>query len=516
MTEAVEDRSASHWGRVMLVIALVYLLAVGWPLGIGFPIDDAFIFFRYAANIAQGHGAVFNLGERVEGYTSFLWVMLLAAFARVGLDIVIWSVWAGLLFAGLTVLCVWRFARRAFDGEWCAAWAGAACLLLGANGCFVCWSYVGMETPLYAFLLTLAMLLFVRELTSQSMPLWSPLVLALAGLARPEAPALLMLNVVVLFLVRRRAGQKWLRPVAQYAILFALITAPFFLWRYCYYGFLFPNTFYAKVGGLKAAVLWRGTDYALRLVGTHLVWFLAILGGIIAWRKAPVWFWYLLSAVLMYMAVGAYEGGDHFGMLRLFVPILPALALLAAYGASCWAAFIAGKERAFLVAVTLVLCVMPNLHLVFMTRSFHRFMGESADARDRALAGRWLRSTARAGETIAVLPAGAIPYGSGLPTVDMLGLNDLHIAHSPGNFGKAAPGHEKYDSDYVLSRRPTYVFLVQTVFDKKPTESEYMAISHMAAAKDLAEKREFKDGYEFKVDECEGRYIAYHKRKAQP
>ena len=40
--------------------------------------DDAFISFRYSQHLAEGHGLVFNVGEKVEGYSNFLWVVLVA------------------------------------------------------------------------------------------------------------------------------------------------------------------------------------------------------------------------------------------------------------------------------------------------------------------------------------------------------------------------------------------------------------------------------------------------------
>ena len=57
---------------------LVWLASVSW-----FLTDDAFISFRYVHNLLEGHGLVFNPGERVEGYSNFLWVLELAAIWRV-------------------------------------------------------------------------------------------------------------------------------------------------------------------------------------------------------------------------------------------------------------------------------------------------------------------------------------------------------------------------------------------------------------------------------------------------
>ncbi len=61
---------------------------------------------------------------------------------------------------------------------------------------------------------------------------------------------------------------------------------------------------------------------------------------------------------------------------------------------------------------------------------------------------------AQPGDSLACGDAGALPYYSGLRTIDILGLNDSHIAHLKGSF------YDKTDSDYVLSRQPTYLVLL--------------------------------------------------------
>jgi len=63
---------------VLLFLMMVAAAAQGWFFA-GSLIDDAFIFFRYADNLLAGLGPVFNAGERVEGFTSPLWLLLLAA-----------------------------------------------------------------------------------------------------------------------------------------------------------------------------------------------------------------------------------------------------------------------------------------------------------------------------------------------------------------------------------------------------------------------------------------------------
>ena len=69
---------------VLLVVAAVALVA--HSLVFNFVTDDAFISFVYSRNLAEHGKLVFNLGEHpVEGYTNFLWTVLLAGFLKVGL-----------------------------------------------------------------------------------------------------------------------------------------------------------------------------------------------------------------------------------------------------------------------------------------------------------------------------------------------------------------------------------------------------------------------------------------------
>src|SRR4051794_37699784 len=63
----------SAWISILCAAALV--LACVHVFWLRFVCDDAYITFRYAANLAHGLGPVWNPGERVEGYTNFLWMV---------------------------------------------------------------------------------------------------------------------------------------------------------------------------------------------------------------------------------------------------------------------------------------------------------------------------------------------------------------------------------------------------------------------------------------------------------
>ena len=119
-------------------------------------LDDAFISFRYAENFAAGHGLVFNPGERVEGYTTFLWVLILAAGKAIGLRVIPLSQILGALFTLGTVLLL-LFAHR-FSSRISASGALLAALFLGTCGAFTPWPSSGMEVSLFTFLVLLSLL----------------------------------------------------------------------------------------------------------------------------------------------------------------------------------------------------------------------------------------------------------------------------------------------------------------------------------------------------------------------
>ena len=86
-------------GTLVALIALHVLHVLRY----NFVSDDAFISLRYAANLLAGHGLVFNPGERVEGFTSPLWTLLLAGFGACGFDLLEAARALGLLCSILTL-----------------------------------------------------------------------------------------------------------------------------------------------------------------------------------------------------------------------------------------------------------------------------------------------------------------------------------------------------------------------------------------------------------------------------
>jgi len=105
-------------GRSLHVFLILFALFALFMLGLGVCVqEDAFISFRYASNLIQGHGLVYNVGERVEGYTNFLWTLLLAGGMALGADPVPLSRFLGIGFALVLLLTVFVVGRRRDRGH---------------------------------------------------------------------------------------------------------------------------------------------------------------------------------------------------------------------------------------------------------------------------------------------------------------------------------------------------------------------------------------------------------------
>jgi len=236
--------SRAHAPTVILGLASV-AFAVLMASRSAWVCDDAFISFRYAENLVRGLGLVFNAGERVEGYTNFLWTVWVALGLKLGADAEGWSVAWGVVCYGAAIALLAHHARRRTRTS-SAVFALPLAALLGAV--HLDWQRFatsGLETSLFTMLLVLGYVL----LLSPSAPLVSAAaaggVLAFATMTRPEGMLFAVLGGAFLLGTRR---SRW-RSLALFSAGYLLLWGPFAVWRLAYYGDFFPNTFYAKSGG---------------------------------------------------------------------------------------------------------------------------------------------------------------------------------------------------------------------------------------------------------------------------
>jgi len=249
----------------------------GIPLGVGlvetvrraWVCDDIFISLRYIQNLFQGDGLVFNAGERVEGYTHFLWVMLLAALHRLGLDLVWLAQYLSIAaFAALLVTLWWRSSRRAAQRP-SPGWLGLpiAAVGLALHKDMQIYASGGLETMPFALLLLWAVLV-----TAGPKARWglAATLYAIATLLRPEGA---MYTTAAFFYVLW--SSRSVTQALRFAGVWLLLVLPSEIFRIAYFGDFLPNTFYAKSG--QAANWQQGWHYTSLYFSIYAVLLLALV-----------------------------------------------------------------------------------------------------------------------------------------------------------------------------------------------------------------------------------------------
>ena len=437
---AVWLAAAAAWFLLLCAAGLAYQTLVVDGTRYFWLNDDMMVSMRYARSLAEGHGLVFNPGERVEGYSNFAWTLVMAlvhqlplSSAHASLGVV--AVNVGL---GLAVLVLTDRLRQVLAPG--AGWASAAALLgVAFSMDLVFWAVKGFETTLLTVLFLWALTLVLRE---GEIPRLALLPLALLPLVRTDALHL-WAAVAVMALALRRDRGRTLVVLASSLLPFAA----HLLWRHAYYGDWLPNTYYLKVAG-QPDRLELGVRYLIRFAGSYGVALLLALLGAFASRDARRW--WLLGACWMGAVYAAVVGGDMFPFHRFLAHLVPVVIVLAAVAARDLA------RRTPLAEAALALCLAASLLFGFET--YHPSLldpsrGREADTVVTAvLVGRHTRPEA----SVAVFAAGAVPYFSRRPTVDMLGKTETRLARLEARAPRSL-GHAKFDPGLSLAQRPDLV-----------------------------------------------------------
>lgn len=234
--------------------AFLLLLFISYPLAIiayNHLGEDAFISFRYARNFVDGHGLVFNIGQREEGYSNLLWVIILAVGKMLGFSFEVFSRLASLLFISVGMLAVWWGGRRILGDEapaWLRLWPVA---VLVFHPLLRYHSDRGLETVAISVCVAIAAIIL-----SGGGSIWiAGLFGAMVALLRPEGIGFALCLVPVAWV----AGQGDWRFKAKNALLYAALPMAAFgaqmLFRKFYYDAWLPNTVIAKRHGDPGA--WR-------------------------------------------------------------------------------------------------------------------------------------------------------------------------------------------------------------------------------------------------------------------
>lgn len=443
------ERSPRRERRACLVALSGIGLTVAWQWR--WLCDDAFITFRYAKNLAMGNGLVFNPGERVEGYTDFLWGVLLAGGIGAGQEPGRVSIVLGMASYVATIWLVAAMVKRVGPSAM-LRFVPVAATFVALDYSFASFATSGLETMFGALLVTAAL-----ERAIAARPLASGTAGVLAAMAHPDHVLFYLGLGAAAFLTRRSA-----RELARYLVPLLVLFVPYFAWRWSYYGDFWPNTFYAKSG--DKLYFDQGVVYLLvSILGSGLWAVLPLAAFGLHARRRTLIGRYAILAVLPYLVYVAKVGGD-FMLGRLLCSVMPSICILAEIG-FCE---LLARRRLFMAAAALAAasCAVLPFRLidplekawhVADERTFYRLTSFRESTVDSTYYGwgKSLRSHFTDHGTrpmFAIGCVGMVGYLSELPLLDTFGLTDRGVAHTP-IARRSRPGHEKSASAGYIWRR---------------------------------------------------------------
>jgi hypothetical protein len=404
--------------------------------------DDMMISMRYARNLAEGHGLVWTAGgDRVEGYSNFLWTMVMAVvhvfrppshLAAIPVRAIGYLCTVGSFALALRLLRV--FVPRGV--------LPALVMLVSMILCpdVIRWAVWGFENALLGLLL----LVFLVRLFERGDDSIAYLALALIPITRADAIYLFAANAALALLLSkdRRRTVAWL----------TLALVPFaahLTFRLAYYGEWLPNTYYLKLQGVTDRYA-RGLEYAtgfLQAYGVLLA--VAIAAGLSIARRDRRG----LAVVVLVLANLAYAtlvGGDMFFDYRFFSQLLPVLFAFAGAGIA-----ILGRGRIGQLGIATLLLIVS---LPPPSQLSQRLLSPdtNGDQQKQIQVAALINKNALPESSLAVVCGGLVPYMTRRPALDILGKSDRHIARLdpyPGSL----PGHGKVDTGYLVGRRPDLI-----------------------------------------------------------
>jgi hypothetical protein len=474
----LSDAARTRLYRYAPLVACAAVL-VWHSLQFAFITDDAYISFVYARNFAEHGELVFNPGlDPVEGFTNFLWVVLLGVFMVLGASPELTSQLFAAGFAIGTLAAVYHLMEELREDGGDPVWSYVPAALLALSSGYACWTSGGLETQMFTFWIALALYWYVRGDREPRMLRRAGVALALAAMTRPEA--LLVAAIVGAHRVAIAAGRdrRW-RPQRDELMClawFAALWVPYFAWRWWYYGYPLPNTAYVKAGDAPA-------EYVAKLhdAGRYYVWVwakqtgmvyaapVAVAGALLAGPRSRQFYFGALAVPLAaaYLFYTMRVGGDFMGLHRFIMPVFVLSAVTVVLGVR-WASR-AHRIAGWVAASALVIGF--GIQQNALTRKSMQWNNWGSDrgidtpaylwvyTHDRGVIGKHMRECFRDDDFSILGGAGAKPYYGRIRGVDVFGLVSEEIAHevSPN---RPRPGHNKWAPDRFLLEHydPTFVF----------------------------------------------------------
>jgi arabinofuranosyltransferase len=300
---------------VVIVFFVVVLLRNAWVT------EDAFITFRVVDNFINGFGLRWNVAERVQAYTHPLWMLLMIPAQFLGGEAYFSSIFLSIVLSVIiAALILFVVARSMAVGM-------AVVMLLASSKAFVDYSVAGLENPLTHLLLVIFFLVYLKCRMSVKVLFYLSLIASLVSLSRMDA---------VLFLLPVLLVGVWKFPKKEGLLAVVLGFAPFFAWSLfslIYYGSVFPNTAYAKLGhGIPQVELMRQSFYYFidSLSLDPLTLFVVGIGIATPFVAKDRRLYPVVAGVLFYLWYIVRIGGDFMSGRFFTAPLLVSVVIVSA------------------------------------------------------------------------------------------------------------------------------------------------------------------------------------------
>jgi arabinofuranosyltransferase len=513
-----------------LAVTALCSVLVYWCLGkpgiIG--IDDENITQVYGRNLAQGYGYVYTPHfEHVEGATSPLWVAIHFLLYKLSVNPEIYLLLCAAVLTWMALYWSLGIATRVIDALSLPRWALLIPLLsIALQPSYFAWMvWSVMDQCLWSAVVLGLSSVLIRQLSAEQSRLRATpaglLLCALAVLARPESmllvPAILALAALVV--AADRGVKAAMRYSAPYYAATLLTLVALTAWRIAYFGYPFPNTYYAKVSSHAGDNLVSGIHYVVKFLGSNMLITPAVLAATLGcmigarallasmrsrtrMNRADLVMFIVGGTIIAAIATQLIEGGDHFYGFRLFQPYMPLLAvallfylpLVADWGRLTASAWIRRTWLAGLIAAASV-ASYAAFYVDNTNNGYNGMAKEFVLAQQGRHLGDLLNQLPHsATPDVGVLPAGGIALAYRGRVVDLLGLNWAEMAHATGR--RAGPrGHSAFDLD-VFWRHPPAIMLPTLVDQANPfEEGSTPSPDDVSILKGLLDEAKFRSEY---------------------
>lgn len=439
----------------LLLLSIVMLLAIEFLL-FDYTVDDIWIMLRHSLNFATGHGAGWNPDDPdpTESYSTFSWFILAAFAYLINADAVLFLKFIGIASSIANLVLTYLIATNLTKDKILGAGAAAFLSIIPA---YSLWAVTGLETQLATLFFLLGIYFLSKNNLSRktvAMSATAFCLMALTNIMGWLVSALFFLYIIM---------KKEYKMLPYFLVPYVLLFLPVLAWRWMYYGYPLPNSFYFKATGLN---LIHPIISAL-----YLLPFIAFAA--LSWKEALGKLRPLAVVVFLWFLLSAFTNDIMMVPIRFFIPVLPIIIIFSAIG--LWKAVDYANRRTGMAKILLLLVIIfvlmnpvqPVGRMPLFKNPVYSLPEEVASMelnkelfRGYGKVATWISENSNENDVIALSEGGYLPFHMNRTAVDLSGLADKRIAHNG------------FSTEYLDSRKPRYIILLGNSSDVSTSYTE--------------------------------------------